>query len=235
VTGYAEDLAATHAAGFTGLARAAAHELLARMPTGGRILDVGCGDGSTARLLVDAGHEVVGLDLSPAMVELARRNVPEADLRAGSYVDADLGDDYDAVLAIGEVLGYALDERATGALDATFARVRRVLRPGGLFLFDLAGPGRAGDDGSTGWTEGDGWAVLYRASEDGDVLKRDIVTFRDPDGSGAYRRSREVHTLRLHRPDAVLATLRDTGFAAHTLRGYDDVVLPPGWTAYAAD
>src|SRR5690606_18818195 len=113
-------------------------------------------------------------------------------------------------------------------------RVRRALFPGGLLLFDLAGPGRAGPDGSSGWTEGDGWAVGYRAREQAGVLVREIATFtREEDGR--WRRSDETHRLRLHEPADVLERLRRAGFSAHTLRGYDDVELPPGWTAFAAD
>ncbi|MEU9121373.1 class I SAM-dependent methyltransferase [Streptomyces sp. NPDC048506] len=62
------------------------------LPAGSRILDVGCGTGlPTARQLSQAGHRVVGIDLSPSMVKLARDNAPGieahrldiADLRGG--------------------------------------------------------------------------------------------------------------------------------------------------------
>jgi Methionine biosynthesis protein MetW len=55
VPDYGEDLAAIHAAGFTAVASAAARELLPRLGPASRVLDVGCGDGTTARLLSDAG------------------------------------------------------------------------------------------------------------------------------------------------------------------------------------
>jgi trans-aconitate methyltransferase len=64
--GYGEDLAAVHAAGFTGLARDAARELIGRLTVPGRVIDLGCGDGTSARLLTDAGHDVLGIDRSPA-------------------------------------------------------------------------------------------------------------------------------------------------------------------------
>ncbi|WP_043265879.1 class I SAM-dependent methyltransferase [Streptomyces sp. CT34] len=66
--------------------------LAGALPAGSRILDAGCGTGlPTARQLSDAGHRVVGIDLSPTMVKLARDNAPGAefhrldiaDLRAG--------------------------------------------------------------------------------------------------------------------------------------------------------
>ena len=71
--GYGEDLAAIHAAGFTALASAAARELLPRLEPGSCVLALGCGDGTTAGLLTDAGHRVHCIDSSPAFIELARR------------------------------------------------------------------------------------------------------------------------------------------------------------------
>jgi SAM-dependent methyltransferase len=232
VGGYGEDLAAIHAAGFTALACAAAAELLPRLAPRSRIVELGCGDGTTARLLGDAGHAVHAIDSSPALVELARRNAPGATVAVGSFGDAEIPTPCDAVIAIGEVLGYRSAD--TGTLDAIIARVRAALRPGGLLMFDLAGPGRERSRPRRGWTEGDGWAVLIEAAADEDELQRRIVTFRVA-GNGRFRRSEELHRLRLHAPSEVLRTLRAAGFSARTLpRGYDGTPLPRGLTAYLA-
>jgi SAM-dependent methyltransferase len=230
---YGEDLAAIHAARFTALASAAGRELLPRLAPASRVLDVGCGDGTTARLLSDAGHEVHGIDSSAVFIELARERAPEASFRVGSFVDAPLPHDCDAVLAIGEVLGY-LGTEGRADLDRVLARLARALRPGGLLLFDLAGPGRPRAGPRRTWTEGDGWAVLVETADVGGVLERRIVTYRDV-GGDAFRRGEETHRLRLHRPADVLATLRAAGFAARTLRaGYAGELPPPGLTAYLA-
>jgi SAM-dependent methyltransferase len=231
--GYREDLAAIHAAGFTALASAAAGELLPRLEPRSRVLELGCGDGTTARLLCDAGHEVHGIDSSPAFIELARRRAPAATFRIGSFADAAFPRDCHATLAVGEVLGY-LDAagRCRADLDRVLARIARAVRPGGLLLFDLAGPGRARPAHARTWTEGDGWAVLVETRLAGNELTREIVTYRDL-GGGAFRRADETHRRRLHRPADVLAALRAAGFAARTLRpGYAGEPMPPGITAY---
>ena len=233
--GYGDDLAAIHAAGFTGLARAAARELLARLDRPARVVDLGCGDGTTAALLSAADHDVLGIDSSPAQIELARRRAPAATFRVASFVDAELPRPCDAIVAAGEVLGYALDFRNDAAtLDAVLARVAAALRPGGLLLFDLAGPGRVPPTGRQSWTEAEGWAVLAETRERPGAIERRIVTFRDP-GDGRVRRVEEIHRLVLHRPTHVLARLRGAGFTARVLAcGYADQPLPPGLTAYLA-
>jgi SAM-dependent methyltransferase len=52
-------------------------------PSGQRVLEVGCGSGVFLRAAADRGAEVSGIDASEALIELASRRVPEADLRVG--------------------------------------------------------------------------------------------------------------------------------------------------------
>lgn len=108
------------------------------LPAGARVLDLGCGTGMpTARRLVVAGIEVVGVDLSAGMLALARRNVPEAefhqvdiaDLRPGGPVD--LGR-FDAVVAFFSLLMLPRAE-----IPLALRTVRRLLVPGGLFALSM--------------------------------------------------------------------------------------------------
>lgn len=67
--------------------------LAAELPPGSLVLDLGCGTGlPTARQLVDAGHRVVGTDLSPGMLKLARENVPGADFHRIDIADMERQD-----------------------------------------------------------------------------------------------------------------------------------------------
>ncbi|ASQ96720.1 class I SAM-dependent methyltransferase [Streptomyces sp. 11-1-2] len=74
---------------------AAGQWLAESLPPGSRVLDVGCGTGlPTTRQLVDAGHEVVGIDISPGMLKLAQDNVPEATFHHVDIVDLRVGGRY---------------------------------------------------------------------------------------------------------------------------------------------
>ncbi len=237
--GYGDDLSHIHDEGFSTLAELAATKIVEllgdRGTSSGLVVELGCGPGRTARALTDAGFDVLGLDASPAMIALARRAAPAADFSVASFVEAELPL-CKAVIAVGEVLGYMLDPgNSEGAPAGVFARVHDALAPGGLFVFDLPGPGRVPGSGPLrSWFEGRGWAVLVEAEEDrvAHELTRSITTFRR-DGE-LYRRGQETHRLRLHRPAEVLALLRRTGFRARVRRGYGDEPFAPGHRVYVA-
>jgi predicted TPR repeat methyltransferase len=117
---------------------AAGEWLIRSLPSGSRVLDLGCGTGvPTARQLVDAGHEVVGVDLSSVMVDLARQKVPEAtfheldlaDLQSGGPVD--LGR-FDAVAAFFSLLMLPRAE-----IPTALGTIHHVLEPGGLFALSM--------------------------------------------------------------------------------------------------
>ena len=205
---------------------------MARLSEPCRIVEFGCGDGTTARQLCEAGHDVHGFDVSEAMIRLATRREPRATFEVGSFLDAAVPP-CAAIIAIGEVFGYVDPGTDRAAeLGDVFARCHDALEPGGLLMFDLAGPGRLQAREQRGWRAGPGWVVLVETRVESDTLIRRIVTFSDC-GRSRYRRSDETHRLHLHRPADVLGQLRRNGFTARTLpAGYGAVPLPSGLTAY---
>ena len=103
-------------------------EFVDRIPSGADVLELGCGPGVDAVVVAD-GRRYTGVDLSPVMLSLARERVPDGALMNADLTALDLpSGSFDAVVAIyvfGHIPG---DEHA-----ATFARVFRWLRPGGVF------------------------------------------------------------------------------------------------------
>jgi SAM-dependent methyltransferase len=221
---YGRDLAYVHDAAFGHLARGGAQTLLRLLGRAGirdgLVVDLGAGSGITARTLTDAGYEVLGVELSPDMVELARRRAPAARFVRSSLLDAELPACV-AVSAIGECLNYAADPRAARErLGGLFARVHRALRPGGLFLCDVAEPGRERRVPRRTWHEGTDWLLCLEAVEQPDerLLRRRIVVFRQ--AAEGWRRSDELHTLRLYPRQDVLDDLVAVGFQTRLLAGY---------------
>jgi SAM-dependent methyltransferase len=240
VNGYGEDLASIHDEGFSELAALAAARVLDLLRDNGidsgLIVELGCGGGVSARRFVVAGYQVLGIDNSPAMIEIARQRVPAARFRTGSFLDAPLPT-CAAITAIGEVLNYRLDpDLDDAALPALYRRAYDALQPGGLFIFDLAGPGRVPGGGPVRyWSAGADWAVLAESEEDAArrLLTRRITTFRDA-GDG-YRRGEEVHIQRLYPPAEVLADLGAAGFFARDMPGYGFGRFAPGHNVFIAE
>jgi SAM-dependent methyltransferase len=232
---YARDLAHVHDAGFGDFARDAAPGLLRRLRRGGirdgLVVDLGCGSGIWARALLDAGYDVLGVDVSADLLALARARAPGARFVRGSAYDVDLPP-CTAVTALGEVLNYGAPPHA---LPRMFRRIHAALRPGGMFVFDLVGPGRAGARPRRTWHEGDGWLLCVETSEDRKrcELTRRITVFRRSGRS--WRRSEEVHRLRLFDRETVLANLAAAGFMAEALGGYGRRPrFPAGWAGFVA-
>ena len=235
---YGEDLAYIHDAGFTSLAVLAADRLieeLHRLSKGGLVVELGCGSGVAASRLGAAGFDVVGIDASPAMLALARKRAPRAIFVEESFVSAEIPP-CDAVLAAGEVFN-SLDDTANTpkALERVFARVFKALWPGGLFMLDVAGPGRiAGGGPVTSTWVGTDCAVISTAVEAPKraTLTRSATTLRKVDGR--IRMGEEVHAQRLIPAARVLELLRKAGFKVRTLQGYDGERFAPGHSVFAA-
>ena len=96
----------------------------------GLVADLGCGPGHVARYLHDQGVRMLGIDLSPRMIDSARQRSPDIEFRVGDMRALDLPD---GALA-GIVAFYSLIHIDEHEMGATLHELRRVLAPGGLLL-----------------------------------------------------------------------------------------------------
>ncbi len=112
----------------------------ARLDGGERVLDLGCGPGHSSLAFAERAGEVVGLDLSASMLELAReeaqrRGLANARFERGDAERLPFGDaEFDVVASRYSAHHYPQPRRALG-------EAARVLRPGGVFvLLDSISP-----------------------------------------------------------------------------------------------
>ena len=94
----------------------------------GLVCDIGCGPGHVGRFLHDMGVNVFGLDLSPRMLDQARRLNPGMTFREGNLFELDL----DNGALDGIVAFYAIVNFPPQSLPVVFREMSRVLKPGGL-------------------------------------------------------------------------------------------------------
>ncbi len=99
-----------------------------------RILDVGCGGGVPVdRYLVDKGHRVIGVDISPKQIDLARQNVPGAEFEVRDMQDLEEGGfEVDAVVSF-----YAIFHTPRQSHGRTLKTLASFLPQGGLLLVTM--------------------------------------------------------------------------------------------------
>ncbi len=149
--GYGEGFAAIYNMRWNHFAAAAAPRILAlyeQQPASRnarRLLDLACGTGQLALYFLERGYEVVGLDLSPAMLAHARANAKnqgthdylaegKARFVEGDAADFQLDDTFGLVVSTFDALNHLPNIES---LRGCFRSVVKVLEPGGSFIFDL--------------------------------------------------------------------------------------------------
>lgn len=186
------------------------------------VLDLACGTGTIACLLAHRGFEVLAADGSEEMLTQAAAKAAALD-RPPLFLLQDmprlrLAQPVDAVVSTLDSLNYLTRERD---LQETFRRVRRWLKPGGLFLFDVNTPYKLRRmDGQLYMDETEDSFCVWRTffSEKKQVCTYQVDLFRlRPDG--AWERSFEEHRERAWSEETLRRSLREAGFSSVQLTG----------------
>jgi ubiquinone/menaquinone biosynthesis C-methylase UbiE len=133
----------------------------------GAALDAACGTGRHARRLFDLGHDVVGVDGSPEMLEKAARSLPQAVFRVGDLCSLPLEPaSFDLVVC-------ALALEHVDDLSSAIGELGRVLRPGGRMVLSDLHPAAVALGGAAYFQDaGGGAAVVHGYSHlHGDYLR----------------------------------------------------------------
>jgi SAM-dependent methyltransferase len=196
---------------------------------GGLVLELGCGSGLFTRYLVEAGHDVVATDASPAMLALARETAPGAEVQQLVLPDDSLPE-CDAVVSIGHVLSYLPDE---AAVERALAAAADSLRSGGVLALDLCdlryGELRRDDPNSSRIAEDR--AIVTRFSlPRPNLFVREIAAFLQGEDD-AWRRDDERHENVLVDTALVPALLAKHGVQARVSESFGEEKLPDGLVA----
>lgn len=234
---YQEDLAYIHDVGFTKFLSDSTPALLKIMRQHrikkGHVVDIGCGSGTWAKELEIKGYSVSGIDISSSMIDIARRRAPKSNFVVGSFLKYQLPS-CEVVTAFGEIFNYLFDKQNNlTRLYAFFKRVYDALQPDGLFIFDIAEPGRGQGPKQKHVDNGD-WTVIVDVEEDAKTnrLTRQVVNYRKIGDS--YRRSDEKHVLQLYKGTDIAKKLRTIGFKVRIVKGYGKSQFPKNWVGLIA-
>lgn len=104
----------------------------------GLVLDLGCGTGSITNILAKRGYDMIGVDLSPDMLNVAREKAAEEGLDV-LYLCQDIREfelygTVDAIICTLDVLNYITEPNE---LEHVFELVKNYLNPDGIFIFDI--------------------------------------------------------------------------------------------------
>lgn len=221
---YAPDLADVHDRGYGAHAQHASYFLKLRgllcKDSPSTLVDLGCGSGILAADF-SSTHEVIGVDISQAMIELAQQRAPEANFYNQSFLSFQIPHCH-VVTSIGECLNYLADhENNLEQLKCLFQRIAHSLSPSGVFLFDLVEPGLLGPTHqSIRYLESEDWDMVLDYHEDASTqqLTRNITLYHRSEAG--YTKSKEVHKLQLYSRETIRLALESVGFTVEFLDCY---------------
>jgi SAM-dependent methyltransferase len=100
----------------------------AMAPRGARILDAGCGPGRLGGYLAKAGHDVVGVDVDPALIEAAEQDYPGPRWLVGDLAELDLpargiSEPFDVIVSAGNVMAFLAPSTRVQVLSRLRAHV----------------------------------------------------------------------------------------------------------------
>lgn len=105
-----------------------------RVPAAAHVLDVCCGSGHITKELVKRGYHVIGVDESADLIALAQQQLPGTEFHVQNICSMSLESRVDAALSTFDSLNHIL---TLEALEAAFGHIHAVLKPGGVFMFDM--------------------------------------------------------------------------------------------------
>lgn len=184
-------------------------------------VDIGCGNGYFTRALVKSGKSMIGIDLSPQMLnrakELASVDGVRAEFLLGDITKLKLTSRADFAVAVNDCLNYVPQAK----LSAAFSHVAGCLKSGGAFIFDISteyklkeviGDNLFAEDGEEA-------AWLWFNSFKGDRVEMDITVFSH-EGGGLFRRKDEHQVQYVHTREAVEEALLKAGFLLVSCEGH---------------
>lgn len=194
---------------------------LRTLNAGRKGVDIGCGNGYFTRALYRAGYDICGIDISPVMLneakrKAAREGVP-CEFLLGDITKLKLTGKADFAVAINDCINYVPPAK----LKIAFARVYSCLNRGGIFHFDISSEYKIRHILADNMFGEDGEEISYlwfnTSEEDGVTMD---LTFFVRGADGRYDRYDETHRQYTYGEENVFSALKEAGFASVSSEGH---------------
>lgn len=176
------------------------------------ILEIGCGTGNVAIDLKKRGYEITGLDVSHEMLLIAEENARKAGVNI-PFICQDISEakilkNVDIALSVCDVINYIAPEK----LKKSFKMIYDLLKPKGVFLFDISSPYKLkhilGDN--IFFEDLENMTYIWVNELEKDRVKMDITIFLKE--NDLFRRSDESHLQYIHDEKTIMNILNQCGF-----------------------
>jgi SAM-dependent methyltransferase len=194
-----------------------------------KVLDCACGTGNVSIELAALGFEVIGVDISAAMIAAASGKLQSTPLPArfleADLTSFDLGEIFDAATCLYDSFNYILEP---DRLQSAFAHIGKHLKSGGVFVFDMNAPHAFEANLFTQRSRSPQKNLHYdwRARYDESTRLCEVtMLFERRSENGKVETFSEVHRERAYSRAEVTAMMIQTGW--ELLKVYDAYTLNP--------
>lgn len=181
----------------------------------GLVLELGCGTGSMTELLAQKGYDMIGIDNSPDMLEIAMEKRDESghdilylmqDMR-----EFELYGTVRAAVSVCDSVNYILEEEE---LLEVFRLVNNYLDPGGIFIFDMNTPYKYEEvigDTTIAENREESSFIWENYFDEETGINEYALTLFIREEAGLYRKYEEFHYQKAYDPQRVMELLEEAG------------------------
>jgi len=185
--------------------------------SGSKILYVGCGTGLMLEKLEEE-YEVIGVDISPKMVEKARERCSSeiSDVR-----ELGLGREFDAIISFGQGLNYLIKQDLREVLES----VKELLKPGGFLIFDSFSEAYSGHIDTRKYEIRSFGVELDEEVKESEGEWFELgLRYKITDESGASFELSDNHKVRLYRKEELREVLLELGYESVEVDNFYDSI-----------
>lgn len=187
------------------------------------VLDLGCGTGNITIPMSKLGYDMIGVDISAEMLDIAsqkaRENSCDILFLNQDMTEFELYGTVDAAVCALDGVNYITED---GGIDRLFSLIHNYLNPGGVFIFDINTPHKLKDilaDNTFVYDE-DGAFLVWSSELCTDNICEFYLDFFIENSDGLYRRGCEVQTERIYTDSEIRFCAERAGLSV--IAAYDD-------------
>lgn len=187
------------------------------------VLDLGCGTGNITVPMAKLGYDMIGVDISAEMLDIASRKARDNNCDIlflnQDMTEFELYGTVDAAVCALDGVNYITED---GGLERLFSLMHNYLNPGGIFIFDINTPHKLRDilDGNTFVYDEDDAFLVWNSELAEDNICEFYLDFFIETSDGLYRRGCEIQEERIYTDAEIRSCAESTGLSV--LAAYDD-------------